>query len=301
MKLDIRTDRFDGRGITLEQLRAFVFVATHGGFAKAGEELGRTQPTLSLSIKRLEEDIGCRLIDRRQGTIIGLTNEGKQLLPAAKDILFRMTQALQSVRKFQLRGKIALGVPDDFSIRNLHKAISCCLEEHPELKIEITAASSPVLSALLEKQQLDMAITKEIAGQPINTNHKSILRIEPLHWVAVENKHFNNLQEIPLVIFPDGCVIRQCAINALEHVGKPYFLAYVSASFENVKSAIAHGLGIGLLPRHSLTDALCVLSSEHGVPNVPAIQLVLHVTAQGKLYTLFADYLRHSLSEEMSV
>ncbi|OTA15447.1 transcriptional regulator [Xenorhabdus vietnamensis] len=181
MKQDICINRFDGRGITLEQLRAFVLVATHGGFAKAGEELGRTQPTLSLSIKRLEEDIGCRLIDRRQGSIIGLTDEGKQLLPAARDILSRMTQALQSVKKFRLRGKIALGVPDDFSIKNLYKAISWCLSEHPELKIEITAASSPVLSTLLEKRQLDIAITKEIAGQPTNTNNKSILSIEPLY------------------------------------------------------------------------------------------------------------------------
>ncbi|MDC9582271.1 LysR family transcriptional regulator [Xenorhabdus sp. PR6a] len=297
MKQDIPINRFDGRGITLEQLRAFVFVATHRGFAKAGEELGRTQPTLSLSIKRLEEDIGCRLIDRRQGSIIGLPDEGKQLLPAARDILSRMTQALQSVKKFQLRGKIALGVPDDFSIKNLHKAIAWCLAEHPELKIEITAASSPELSVLLEKRQLDIAITKEMAGQPINANNKNILSIEPLHWVASKIEYFNTLREIPLVIFPDGCVIRQCAIKALEDVGKPYFFAYVSASFENVKSAVEHGLGIGLLPRHSLTDALYVLSSEHDVPSVPAIQLVLQVTAQGELYTLFADYLRRSLSE----
>ncbi|CDH04707.1 Putative LysR family transcriptional regulator (fragment) [Xenorhabdus bovienii str. oregonense] len=73
MKLDLRTDRLSGRGITLEQLRAFVYVATYGGFAKAGEELGRSQSTLSFSIKRLEEDIGCRLIDRRHGYLIELT------------------------------------------------------------------------------------------------------------------------------------------------------------------------------------------------------------------------------------
>ncbi|MBC8953866.1 LysR family transcriptional regulator [Xenorhabdus sp. PB62.4] len=297
MKLDIRTDRFDGRGITLEQLRAFVFVAIHGGFAKAGEELGRTQSTLSLSIKRLEEDIGCRLIDRRQGYVIGLTDEGKQLLPAAKDILSRMTQALQSVKKFQLRGKIALGVPDDFSIANLHKVISWCLAEQPELKIEITTGSSPVLSALLEKRQLDMAITKEIAGQPTNANNKSILLIDSLHWVASKAVYFNELQEIPLVIFPEGCVIRKYAIKTLEHINKPYFFAYVSSSFENIRNAVEHGLGVGLLPRRALTDGLYVLSTQHGVPCVPAIQLVLHVAAQGNLHTLFADYLRCSLSE----
>ncbi|MCG3461449.1 LysR family transcriptional regulator [Xenorhabdus bovienii] len=297
MKLDLRTDRLSGRGITLEQLRAFVYVATYGGFSKAGEELGRSQSTLSFSIKRLEEDIGCRLIDRRHGHLIGLTSEGKQFLLAAKDILFRMTQALQSVKKFQLRGQIAFGVPDDFSITNLHKVISWCQAEHPELKIEIISASSPMLLALLEKRQLDMAITKEIAGQPTNTNNNNILLIDSLHWVASKAIYFNEFKEIPLVIFSEGCVIRECAIKTLENVDKPYFLAYVSSSFENIKSAVEHGLGVSLLPLRALTSDLYVLSSEHGVPSVPAIKLVLHIAAQGDLYEFFADYLRRSLSE----
>ncbi|PHM43478.1 LysR family transcriptional regulator [Xenorhabdus szentirmaii] len=223
MNLDIRTNRFDGRGITLEQLRAFVSVAKHSGFAKAGEELGRTQSTLSLSIKRLEEVIGCRLIDRRPGYIVGLTDEGKQLLPAAKDILFRMTQALQSVKKHYLRGNIRLGIPNDFNIENLHEIISQFLAKHPELKIEIAAASSPVLSSLLEEQQLDIAIIKEMAGQPNNTHNKKVLSIEQLYWVASKPEYFNNIEEIPLVTFPEGYAIRECAITGLEHVDKPYF------------------------------------------------------------------------------
>ncbi|WP_157104627.1 hypothetical protein [Xenorhabdus hominickii] len=54
-----------------------------------------------------------------------------------------------------------------------------------------------------------------------------------------------------------------------------------------------------VLPYSALTNELHVLSSKHGAPNVPAIQLVLNVTdqTQGELYPLFADYLRRSLSE----
>ncbi|WP_228864623.1 LysR family transcriptional regulator [Xenorhabdus sp. PB30.3] len=297
MEQNMRADRLDGRQVTFEQLRAFVFVAKHGGFTRAGEELGRTQSTLSLSIKRLEEDIGCRLINRRQGQIIGLTNEGKQLLPVAKDILFRMTQALHSVKSFQLRGRIALGVPDDFNIKNLHQAISWCLEKNPGLKIEITAAPSPILSAMTEKQQLDVVILKSVEGKSINTETETLLQIEPLHWVASKDLYFNELQEIPLVTFSEGCVIRACAIKALEDMNKPYFLAYVSASFSNISSAIQHGLGIGLLPDSAITDDLCILSSKHAVPGVPAIQLALKIVTQGELYTLFAEYLRRSLAE----
>ncbi|CDG92007.1 hypothetical protein XBFFL1_1910026 [Xenorhabdus bovienii str. feltiae Florida] len=51
------------------------------------------------------------------------------------------------------------------------------------------------------------------------------------------------------------------------------------------------------MPLRALTNDLYVLSSEHGVPSVPAIKLVLHIAAQGDLYEFFADYLRRSLSE----
>ncbi|WP_245929552.1 LysR family transcriptional regulator [Brenneria roseae] len=297
MDQDIGTDRFDGRSVTLEQLRAFVFVADHGGFGRAGEELGRTQSTLSISLKRLEADIGCRLINRRQGHIVGLTDEGQQLLPAARDILTRTTRAIQSVRKFQLRGKITLGVPDDFRVDNLHKAVSWCLEENPELRVEITAASSSALAVLSERRNLDVVILKKIAGQPIIADTESVLSVEQLHWVSSKKEHFNNIPEIPLITFPEGCVIRTCAIQALERAGKPYFLSYVSASFENIRSAAANGLGIGLLPQKAVTGDLQVLSSAYGAPGVPAIQLILNVTTQGELYQLFADYLRRSLAE----
>ncbi len=295
MNLVAQVDRLEGRGITLEQLRTFVFIAEYGGFGRAGEELGRTQSTLSASLRRLEEDVGCRLIERRQGHILGLTEDGRQLLPAARDILQRTNRAIGALKKTHMKGRVALGVPDDFEVRNLHEIISLCLEENPGLRVEITAAASSVLSAMAAQQLLDVVILKGMAGQPLISESERILRVEPLHWVSSGAVHFNEKDEVSLVTFPMGCVIRKCAVDALECVGRPYFFSYVSGSFDNIRSAAASGLGIALLPRSALSEALYVLTPEDGAPSVPAIQLVLSVTRPGKLYKLFTRYIDQGL------
>lgn len=295
MKLTAQVDRIEGRGITLEQLRTFVFIAEFGSFGRAGDELGRTQSTLSAGLRRLEEDVGCRLIERRQGHILGLTEDGKQLLPAARDILQRTNRAIGALKKAPMTGRVALGVPDDFEVRNLHEIISLCLEENPGLRVEITAASSTVLSAMAARQQLDVVILKGMAGQPLICESERVLRVEPLYWVSSGAAHFGEMDEVALVTFPDGCVIRRCAVSALEHVGRPYYFSYVSGSFDNIRSAAASGLGIALLPKSALSGELYVLTPDDGAPSVPAIQLVLSVTRPGKLFKAFTRYIDKAL------
>ncbi|GAB82742.1 Morphology and auto-aggregation control protein [Shimwellia blattae] len=295
MKLTEDGNRIEGRGITLEQLRAFVFIAEHRSFGSAGEALGRTQSTLSAGLRRLEEDVGCRLIERKQGHILGLTDEGRQLLPAARDILARTSRALGALSKRNMTGQIALGVPDDFETGNLNRIISLCLEENPGLKVQITSASSAVLSALAARQEIDVVITKSMAGQPLTSENDRLLWVETLHWVSAGTLNFNQPDEIPLVTFPEGCVIRHCAVAALENASRRYYFSYVSGSFNNIRSAAVSGLGIGLLPKSALTGELYELTPQDGAPSVPAIQLILSIVRPGRLNQLFSSYIERGL------
>ena len=295
MKQVINVERIEGRGITLEQLRAFVFIAQCGSFGHAGEALGRTQSTLSAGLRRLESDIGCRLIERRQGHILGLTEEGRQLLPAALDILTRTSRAIGALNKHSLTGQIRLGVPDDFEIKKLHDIIGHCLAENPGLRVIITAASSPVLTSMAEQQLLDVVITKGIAGQVLTPGLDRLLRVETLHWVSAGALDFTTHEDIPLVTFPQGCVVRHCAVTALEQAGRQYYFSYVSGAFSNIHSATVAGLGISLLPLSAISDDLYILTPEKGAPGVPAIQLVLRVTRPGALCQQFAGYIDRGL------
>ncbi|MDX5630372.1 MULTISPECIES: LysR family transcriptional regulator [unclassified Brenneria] len=76
----ITTVGLGDRRVTLEHLRAFVSIAEDGGFQRASEKLYRTQSAVTQSLRKLEEILGCRLLERRQGHIVGLTADGQRLL-----------------------------------------------------------------------------------------------------------------------------------------------------------------------------------------------------------------------------
>lgn len=284
----------EGRSVTLEQLRTFVVVAEYGGFIRASEELGRTQSTLSLSLKKLEAVIGCKLMHRRQGQMLGLSREGRRLLPAACDVLTRVNEALRSLQGPEMAGKIVLGIPDDFGIVDVNAAISRCLTANPSLRIEVIAGSSPQLAALLDQNLLDIAILKRLHTRPAANGKERVLRIEPLHWVCGRPVAFEDFSEIPLVTFQDGCVIREAALQALHAASRPYYPSYTSGSFDNVRGAITAGLGIGVLPKNALSETHHILSPRSGAPRLPNVQLSLIVASKGTVYDRFADYLIHT-------
>ncbi|MDO4776819.1 MAG: LysR family transcriptional regulator [Cardiobacteriaceae bacterium] len=265
------------RAITLEQLRSFVAIADCGNVSQAAAALSRTQSTLSAALKRLEDELGQALIERRQGHVLGLTATGRRFLPTARDILTRMAHACEHLQSEPLAGHIRLGIPDDFDLLRLHDIIAQCLAEHPALRVEITAAGSATLRALAHQGALDISICKTLAGVAVNPESERILRHDNLCWASAHHIDPKTLPSLPLVTFPQGCIIRECAVRALNSIDRPWHPAYTSASFANVRDAVLAGLGIALLPQHALHPALRLFDHGNGFPDTPAIQWVLNI------------------------
>lgn len=278
------------RRITLDQLRAFVAVAEEGGFHAAGAHLGRTQSAVTQSVKALEDSLESRLLDRRRGHVVGLTVAGQRFLPHAREILARLSEAVVALTRPDLRGRIALGVPDDFPITDLHGAISRCLDLNPCLRIEVTSALSAQIGAMVRAGDLDIAIFNRIEGQ--GDDVAEVLRTEPLCWVGRERGHLATAEPLPLCVFPEGCPYRVAGIEALQTMGATARFAYVSASYDNVRAAISAGLGLGLLPAGAIGADQVRLGAAEGFPPLPRIQLVMAVRGQGMLFSAFADFLR---------
>jgi len=278
------------RRITLDQLRAFVAVAGAGGFHAAGVELGRTQSAVTQSVQALEDAVEARLLDRRRGHVVGLTAEGVRFLPHAREILARLGEAVAALTRPDLRGRIALGVPDDFPITDLHGAISRCLELNPGLRIEVTSALSAQIKAMARAGELDIAIFNRIEDH--TDDAVEVLRAEPLCWVGRERMRLGGTEPVPLCVFPEGCPYRVAGIEALHTAGAAARFAYVSASYDNVRAAISAGLGLGLLPAGAVGRDQVRLGAAEGFPPLPRIQLVMAVRGQGVLFSAFADFLR---------
>lgn len=284
------------RAITLEQLRAFIAIAEHGNVSQAAADLARTQSTLSAALKRLEAEVGQTLVERRQGQVAGLTDAGMRFLPAARDILLRTAHACESLRHPALSGHIRLGIPDDTDLHALHDIIARCLIEHPALRVEITAAGSSALRRLIREKALDISICKTLAGN-LAGDHERVLRRDALCWVSAAHLQTHQLPSLPLVTFPEGCIIRECALRALAAIERPWHPAYTSASFANVRDAVLAGLGVALLPRHALHPSLRLLDDAPGLPDTPDIQWVLGLHGSHPSQRAFARLLAERFAQ----
>ncbi len=144
--------------ITLDQFRTFVAIADTGSFLQAAEMLHRSQPTVTLKLKQLEEILGATLLSRRQGHVLSVTDVGARFLTAARDALRQAALAVQIIREPSLRGQVRVGVPSDTLVRLTPTLVARVSRSHPELETVITTGLSSHLLREFHRQNLDVLL-----------------------------------------------------------------------------------------------------------------------------------------------
>ena len=153
----------------IKNLNTFIHVAELGSFSKAGERLGYSQPTVSVQIRQLEEELGAKLFDR-VGHVVRLTEKGRDVLSYAQQIL-RMCQQMSQE---------AAEAPENVSIIRLATADSLCApllirefsplrQQHPNICLNLTTAGTGDLFRLLDHNEVDLVCTLD--NHIYNTNY----------------------------------------------------------------------------------------------------------------------------------
>jgi DNA-binding transcriptional LysR family regulator len=117
-------------------LRTFVSIVDLGSFTKAGIALGRTQPAVSLQMRRLEELVGRPLL-RQEGRSFQLTPDGEMLLSYARDILRLNDHAAAFFSRVGDAGSLRVGLPSDYAVAFLQGVITEYARAHPDVALEI--------------------------------------------------------------------------------------------------------------------------------------------------------------------
>lgn len=283
------------RRITLEHLRAFVAVAKTGGFQSAGQEIFRTQSAVTQSLQKLEEYLNCQLLERRKGHLLGLTDRGERLLPEVRDILSRLDNVVGIIQRPELKGHIALGIPDSFNTTQIQSAVARCVAMNRGLKVQVTAGLSADLAEQLEIGQLDVVILQQhcnYAG-PYCPSYEEVLLEERLHWVTSNWAAFRDLEELPLITFSEGCTsYRAAALEALARDGRPYYFSFVSGSYESIRGAVSSGFGVGVLPESEIDEKHVILGAEEGFPELPTVYVILQTKSDSRVIRQFCDLLK---------
>lgn len=258
--------------LSLDNLRTFVSVIELGGFAKAGEQLGRSQPAVSIQIKKLEEQIGKRLFEK-VGQRQVVNYDGRQVYQKAKAMLDINDDIFRQFEQPSLRGRLRLGIPSEFATTLLPSIIGEFSKVYPDVALEVTSALSKTLLNDSKKQDFDLVLA--LVNPKQQTKGELILEDE-LVWVG-DHKVATPLNRVSLVLAPDGCVYRSRVIEKLKQQTIAWRISYTNADLYGLIPAISQGLGITALARTSVPNALDVLSGARykSLPDLGKIKICL--------------------------
>jgi DNA-binding transcriptional LysR family regulator len=259
------------RNLDIDLLRCFTTIAEEGSFTRAGERLGRTQSTISLQVKRLEEQVGCSLFSRTPRSL-RLTQEGERLLGPARELLRLNDVTLAQLTEPEVAGSIRLGVPEDFATAHLPQVLAAFTEAHPLVELEVTCDLTLNLLERFRSSHFDLVIVKREPKEPLTG--VQVWR-EPLLWVAREGFPLREFDVLPLVVSPQPCVYRKRATTALDSVGRRWRIAYTSTSLAGAQAAVRAGLGVTVLPREMIPPTLAPVGEDQGLPQLYDAEIAL--------------------------
>ncbi|MFP5456266.1 LysR substrate-binding domain-containing protein [Rhizorhabdus sp.] len=262
------------RNLDLDLLRCFVTIADAGSFTRAGERLGRTQSTISLQVKRLEDLLGRSLIHRTSRSL-QLTSEGQRLLGTARKLLLLNDKAVAEIFEPDIAGAVRLGVPEDFATAHLPAVLAQFTEAHPLVELEVTCDLTLNLLERFHSGAFDLVLVKREPTLATTTVGGMRVWREPLVWVARDRSAADGKETLPLIVSPQPCVYRKRAIDALEAQGRPWRIAYTSTSLAGAQAAVRAGLGVTVLPREMVPDTLLPVGPEAGLPALADTEIAL--------------------------
>ena len=140
----------------IKNLNTFIQVAELGSFSRAGEILGYSQPTVSVQIRQLEQELGTKLFDR-VGHAVRLTQKGHDTLRYAQQILHLSQQMAQEDPETMTT--IRLATADSLCVPLLSRQFSVLRQQHPNISINLTTAGTGELFRMLDHNEVDLVCT----------------------------------------------------------------------------------------------------------------------------------------------
>jgi DNA-binding transcriptional LysR family regulator len=123
------------RSIPTDLLRAFVAIIDLRGYTRAGEQLGRTQPAISLQMKRLQEQLGVSLFTKDGGA--QLSEQGELVAGYARQILALNDEMMLKLSSRESKGKLRLGIPNDYADHFLPKLMASFARDGADITFDV--------------------------------------------------------------------------------------------------------------------------------------------------------------------
>ena len=257
------------RPLDLDAVQAFVRIADAGSFTRAADALDTTQAAVSLKLKRLEERLGARLIERTPRRV-QLSERGAAFLAHARELLAAHDRALAVFTG--VRQRLTIGISDHVAGPELPALIARMNALDPHLLIEIRIGSTSDLLQAYDHRELDAVLARVHAGR----DDGELLGEEPFGWYAAPGWQHRPDEPLPVATMAAPCGVRAVASELLDASGPPWKEVFVGGGVAAVVAAVMAGLGVAALaPRMVPAEAVDV-GPRLGLPALPRLPILLH-------------------------
>jgi DNA-binding transcriptional LysR family regulator len=243
----------------IRELEYFVTVYELQNFTAAANKLHISQPAISKSIHKLEEELGFQLLDRTQKKVL-LTEEGTVFLDLAKDILARMIAAQNTMIEYKnlTRGNFRIAVPPLLGAYVFPQLFADFKKNYPSLNMSVIEDGSSTAVDLVRQEEVHVGL---VILPPKLTDLYSHLITSQEIVVCLPTNHplssqsfltFEQLKEEPIILYNEGFVLRKIILDEYAKYNIVPRVALSTNQFQTIKALVAKGAGISFLPKNSI-------------------------------------------------
>lgn len=247
--------------MTLRHLRIFCAVRERGSMSAAAQALFLTQPTVSQAIRELEAHYSCVLFERL-GRRLTLTPAGERLYPKARALVEQFDELEQIQSQEGQRPRLRIGANLTVGSALLHDYLAQLERRCPGAEIQVYVSRSSDLLQRLNQNQLDLALTEELLGQPDYIQipfyqDRILAAAHPEHPIfRLETVTPEALAAQRLLLRERGAGVREQFQRLMEARGLPCKPYWESVSSTVLIHAAQRKEGVAILPYQLARDAL---------------------------------------------
>jgi DNA-binding transcriptional LysR family regulator len=258
------------KALDLEAVQAFVLTADLKSFTRAAEAMDTTQSAVSLKIKRLEDGLGRRLLERTPRQV-RLSADGNAFLAPARNLVAAHHGAVASFGFEQRR--LIVGISHHIVGHELPLLLRRMGSAEPSLVLEMRVATSREVLDEFDRGVIDAAIV--LAHDNCRRGGETILE-ETFGWMAAPDFEHHAGEPLRLATQAEPCSVRSMAIDALEGAGLAWTEVFVGGGIATTGAAVSAGLAVAALGHRVAPPGTIDVGAKFDLPKLPSRDVVLH-------------------------
>jgi DNA-binding transcriptional LysR family regulator len=254
--------------LEVDGVRVFLAVADHRSFTRAAEALGTTQGAVSVKLKRLEDRLSARLIERTPRRV-RLSAQGETFIPAAREFLAAHGRALAGLTA--TRRRFRLGIAAHVMGPEVPILLVRLKSLDPTLTVELLLDTARALLEGYEAGMLDAVIIRSDDDR----RDGDVLGPEHFSWFAAPDFVRRSDEPLRLAAMAPCCAVRDAATRLLDRAGIAWQEVFVGGTAA-IAAALSAGLAVAAFPRRLAPADVVDVGDALGLPPLPSLQIVLH-------------------------